>query len=164
MSNAYITDIAHKRIFEIWSGEIMKEEVREHALRHVSDPNLPQCPHVLVDVRNARFEAAIDAEFLGELCNLYREHSEIWRNAKVAVIPGINFQLAVLYGHLAGARGVRSIAFNDPHVACLWLGIPDSDAKEGLTQARAAMVKEWGEDIISSHDGPSDTHQKAVVS
>jgi hypothetical protein len=153
MSNAYITDRAHKRIFEVWSGEIMKKEVREHALRHVNDPNLPQCPDVLVDVRNARFEAAIDAKFLGELCDLYREHSAIWRNAKVAVIPGENFQLAILYAHLAGARGVRSIAFNDPHTACLWLGIPDSDAQYGLNQARAAMVKEWGEEIIYSHDG-----------
>ena len=150
MSNAYITDLAHKRIFEIWSGEIMKEEVREHALRHVSDPNVPQCPHVLVDVRNARFEAAVDAEFLGELCDLYRKHSEIWRNAKVAVIPGENFQLAVLYAHLAGARGVRSIAFNDPHVACLWLGISDLEAQDGLRQARAVMVKECEEKTISS--------------
>ena len=67
MSNAYIIDIAHKRMFAIWSGEIMKEEVREHALHHVSDPNISQPPDLLVDVRNARFEATI-----GE-----RIHSEI---------------------------------------------------------------------------------------
>ena len=81
-------------------------------------------------------------------------------NAKVAVIPRENFQLAILYAHLAGARGVGSIAFNDLHTACLWLGIPYSDAQEGLTQARSAMVKEWGEEIIYSHVS-SDQYQQA---
>lgn len=144
MSNAYVVDIAHKRMFEIWSGEIKKEEVREHGLRHVSDPNVPPHPNLLVDVRNAHFENAIGEEFIGEICDLYREHWPIWRNAKVAVLPGENFQLAILYAHLAAARGVRSIAFNDLETACLWLGIPYSDAQEGLARAHAAMMKESG--------------------
>jgi len=141
MSHAYFIDDAHKWVFEVWSGSVLKEDVREHVQRYVADPSLREAQAILVDVRTATFEAAIEQQLLEGLCEGSRTQTQLRRSVRVAVNPGANFWRVIPLTYLANDCGVVVIAFNHLVDGAQWLGIPYKQAVEGLQRAGAAKQK-----------------------
>lgn len=139
MGAGHIVDNVHKRLYQIWSGTVTKQEVWDYAHRHLNDPTLRPPMKVLVDARHVYFEDAIGTPFIQEVCDLYLQYPYAWKQTKIAVVPGKEFDRVATYARVVTVSGLCTIAFNDLISACTWLDIPFREAQEALTQARASL-------------------------
>lgn len=144
MGHEYKIMKAERIVFEIFVGQITKDELLEHDGDLFRDPDLPSAPSVLVDISGASFDPAIGEGGFGELLQLYAEHRDKTHGAKVAVVAPKNFQKAKLYERRTASLSMNVIVFNQIDHACIWLGVETRKVQEWIASRRTALLSSSG--------------------
>lgn len=119
-------------VLVVWAGNVAREALFEGERRLLTDPKLPSAPQVFVDITRASFETSIGEKEFQHLADLYQLHRDKTAGARVAILAGKDFERASLHGRVAEREKVNVMVFNTFNTACLWLGVKESEVREGL--------------------------------
>jgi len=139
MPVAYVVLDQGTLVLELWVGAISHDEVLAHERRHLSDSSVIPGASVLVDAISASFETM--PEMVQEVTDLYRRPVETLKVGKVALLVSASaYDHVQLYEKQASESGVRVIMFNSLDVACTWLGIDGTRARQEFEKLRANLA------------------------
>ena len=159
MSIAYRCDPQLGCTFVIWDGRVTPEVWRGHFDQLFADPAFPPGRRWLIDLRTAGEVSSITEDVIAEIGKRINLQSERLDQMQVAVIPnGMWEQASQLVDHEISLPGLRSILFNDPSVACGWLGLSVGDVQPISREPPSgpARVAGFGRELSSppsSHRG-----------
>ena len=126
-------------VLELWTGMVSHEEVLTHERQHLSDASIAHGASVLVYATGASIKTTTGS--VHEVTDLYRRSIEKLRVGKAALLVNeLTYDLARVYEKQSIDLGLRVILFNSLDVACTWVGVDDTRAREAFEQLRSCRT------------------------
>ncbi len=142
MGIAYSCDKERGVSYEVWVGLVTGTEWLEHVRRQVADPQWPAGDRSLTDLQLVSNDSSIGKTEMEQVVALYKAQPAKLAQGRAAVVAGKDFRLSPLFRIFTSRRGFRLIVFNDPVLACKWLGLDPKEAERQIVRLRAKLVGE----------------------
>jgi hypothetical protein len=125
-------------VLELWTGVVFHEEVLTHERRHLSDASISLGASVLIEATGASFKTT--TESVHEVTDLYRRSIDKLRVGKVALLVNeATYDRARVYEKQSIDHGLRVILFNSLDVACAWVGVDVTRAREAFEKLQSCI-------------------------
>ncbi len=125
--------------FVVWAGTVSAPVFLAHVDLLAADPRWPQ-PDLrhISDLRSVAPNDSMDQETLEKAASIYGQDRERIAGLKVAILAHAVFDRAVEFERILARYGASVIVFNNPEVACKWLGVALDQAEAVLHYLREA--------------------------
>lgn len=125
--------------FVVWDGTVTAEVWRAHFDRIFSDPAFSPGHRYLTDLSTAGEAPSITGEIIEEMGKRFNVEPEAVTLTQLAIIPNGNWEKALQFDHEISVPGLQAMLFNEPSVACMWLGLAVNDVRPILEDLRADL-------------------------